>query len=354
MKWLECAARVGLACVVLVGACDTQQAAAVDVVGSSDLQHDLGVPLPDAARDTAAVDAGVDASAAVDSGRQPPSMLPPGSWDLIFADEFNGATDSPAAAHWLPGPAWAAGPRPGTHAWRDAIHTAEECYHDGLGHLVLRARMVGSERRACYLTTGDNGDDPSKWRTFGPGATGIYIEFRANVSRMRAFASWFAMWLMSPNNTYDGVPATGSEIDVMEYVPFTGPQYSLMNLFHSAVIWDKAAGHAEPPENAPFVDAWGQVDAAAYGADLEKDAFHTWGLEWYGDRQRFSFDGKVFWENTKGVSKAENHAIRLTIEIANGNPKNLWGHDVGAFEDNPATRLPSYAAIDYVRVYRKR
>ena len=299
-----------------------------------------------------AADAAIDTTPP-DGGAQPPTQLPAGTWNLIWADEFEGDADSPAAAHWLPGPAWAAGPRPGDHFWRDAVQSPDECRHDGQGHLELRARYINGERRACYLTTADNGDDPGLWTTFGPGATGIYIEFRADVSQMKAFASWFALWLMAPNDTYDSDPATGTEIDIMEYVPFTGPNYSLMNLFHAAVFWDLDAGRAEPPEHAPFIDAWGQVDATAYGMDLTQNAFHTWGLEWYGDKQRFYFDGNLFWENTNGVSTAENHGIRMTIEIDNGDPYNLWGHPVGAFEDNPPSRLPSYARVDYVRVYRK-
>ncbi len=60
---------------------------------------------------------------------------------------------------------------------------------------------------------------------------------------------------MAPNDTYDSDPATGSEIDIMEYVPFTGPNYSLMNLFHAAVIGDLDVGRAEPPEQAPTLES---------------------------------------------------------------------------------------------------
>ncbi len=292
------------------------------------------------------------------SGTQSPPVaqggLPPGKWKLKWNDEFTGSSGSPAASHWMTYPAWSSGPRPGDYYWRDAVNSPNECYHDGSGNLVLRTRYVNGERRACYLTTGDNGDDPSRWHTFGPGSKGTYIEFRANISKMKAFAAWFAMWLMSPNNTYDGKTNTGTEIDVMEYVPFTGPNYSLMNLFHSAVWWGdaKGTGSAEPPAGNA-VDDWGQINAGYWGADLTQNAFHTWGVEWYDDKQVFYFDGHPFWTNDRGVSNAEVHTIRLSIEIQNGNPYNLWGHPVGKFEDNPASRLPSHALVDYVRVYDK-
>ena len=343
MKYLSSMMRASIAA-ALVTACGGTAGHGFDAQGSRDASPDGAV---------GAVDAPVVDAGDPDSGPQPPTQLPPGSWALIWADEFNGATDSPAAIHWFSGPAWAAGPRPGDHFWRDAVTSPDECYHDGQGSLVLRARYFDGERRACYLTTGDNGDDPSEWLTFGPQSAGLYIEFRANLSQMRAFAAWFALWLMSPNDTYDGDLSTGSEIDIMEYIPFVGTQYSLMNLFHSAVWWEQPDGHVEPPPGSPYVDDYGQISAPAYGQDLTVDGFHTWGLEWYEDSQRFYFDGNLFWTNTDGVSTAENHAIRMTIEIQNGDPYNLWGHPVGAFEDNDATRLPSQALVDYVRVYRK-
>jgi hypothetical protein len=293
-----------------------------------------------------------DELAAVEPGTSQGTGLPPGTWELSWSDEFEAPANTPASSHWMTYPAWAEGPRPGDHYWRDAVNSPSECYHDGDGNLVLRTRYVDGERRACYLTTGGNGYDVSQWTTFGPGTQGTYIEFRANISRMRAFASWFAMWLMSPNDTYDGEPSTGSEIDVMEYIPFTGPQYSLENLFHSAVWWEQPEGISEPPPGGP-VDAWHQLDATWFGADLTEDGYHTWGVEWYGDLQRFYFDGTPYWTNQVGVSGADNHTIRLSIEIQNGNPYNLWGHPVGAFEDNDSARLPSYARVDYVRVYTK-
>ena len=73
----------------------------------------------------------------------------------------------------------------------------------------------------------------------------------------------------------------------------------------------------------------------------------------------YYLNGEPFWinRNKNYISTDETHGIRLTIEIANGDPekggKNHWGHAVGLFEDNPADRLPSFAYVDYVRVYQK-
>lgn len=280
-----------------------------------------------------------------------------GQWRSTWSDEFDEVEGAAPGSDWDLGPNWAAGPREGTHAWRDAVTDPGECFHDGDGSLVLRTRRVQDENRVCYVE--------SKDRAFGPGENGAFIEFRANVSDMKAMASWFAMWLMTPgknadgiDHAYDGNPATGTEVDVMEFVPFEGPNYTLNDKFHVANFWGDELGNAgggqsEPPLNLPFTDEYGQTTGSAFGSDLRDDKFHTWGVESYDDRQIFYFDGEPFWTNTEGVSTAETHQLRLSIEIANGAPYNIWGHAVGAFEDNPAGNLPSQVLVDYVRVYER-
>jgi hypothetical protein len=257
--------------------------------------------------------------------------LPQGKWGLVWNDEFSGSAGAPPASHWLPGLKWA------NYLWRDAVISMDQAYLDGNGHLVMRAEYKNGQRLCSYLTTSGDGWPESQWATFGPGDSGIYIECRANVSQFKAFAAWWAFWLFDYTNPYSGDPANGSEIDIMEYVPFSNSSYTLMNLFHTAVIWGPSV---QPPNN------YGQTA-------FDQSQYHTWGIEWYKDRQIFYIDTTVFWTNTQGVSTHAGHGIRLTIEISNGNPTNLWGHPVGKFEDNPVDRLPSYAYVDYVRVYQR-
>jgi len=261
-------------------------------------------------------------------------------WGLLWNDEFNGAKDSAPAEHWRAGAIWK---KDGT--WRDATLSRDEAYLDGKGNLVMRTRYEGGKRLAPYLATSEKGTYPKdKSITFGPGENGIFIEWRANVSQFKAYAAWFALWLYS-DTPYTGDPAKGSEIDVMEYVPFQNDAYSLMNIFNAAVhIANGGPTSASPPR--------------PYGhTKFDAEQWHTWGLHWTKDRQVFYLDGKPYWVNTKNVSTDDTHGLRMTIEIANGDPekgnKNSWGHAVGKFEDNPESRLPSYAYIDYVRVYKK-
>lgn len=261
-------------------------------------------------------------------------------WELIWADEFNGDKGAPPAAHWRPGAIWQK-----DGMWRDATLAPDEAYLDGKGNLVMRTRYVDGKRLAPYLVTSEEGtytDEESV--TFGPGEGEIFIEWRVNVSQFKAYAAWFALWLFS-DTPYTGDPLKGSEIDVMEYVPFEGEQYSLMSLFNAAIhVKDGGLMQASP--------------STPYGhTKFDEKEWHTWGLYWTKDKQVFYLDGKPYWVNTQYVSPTDDHGLRMTIEIANGDPakgnKNHWGHAVGKFEDNPEERLPSYAYIDYVRVFKK-
>jgi len=260
-------------------------------------------------------------------------------WQLIWADEFNGKQGAPPARHWSQGITWKKDDK-----WRDSTLSMKEAYLDGQGNLILRTRYVEGKRLAPYLVTSDAGNLPKDRRhTWGPGEHGIYIEWRVNVSKFKAYAAWFAIWIFA-DKPYTGDRTKGSEIDVMEYVPYKCQQYTLMNKFHAAAHVGDKKPSARPP--------------AEYGfTEFDETKWHTWGLEWYKDRQIFYLDGKVFWRNSKNVSTSDTHGIRMTIEIENGKPEknncNAWGHPVGKFEDNPPSRLPSYASIDYVRVYRK-
>lgn len=293
------------------------------------------------------------------SAPEPPAgpasdTLPAGDWSLVWADEFDGPEGSFPGGAWRLGPTYGEETEPEVYAWRDAVYRRSECYLDGSGVLTLRAERSGGENRACFLATSD--PRYGARAEFGPGETGtIYVEYRANVAQVNSHAAWFAGWLMSPHDTYDGNPATGSEVDVFEYVPFTNSSYTLDTLYHAAVHWrSDGTGTSKPAPFAPWISDYSQVDPmAAVATDLRDDAFHTYGVEWSGTEQRFYFDGHLVWTNTEGVSTAQNHGIILSIEIQNGDPWNVWGHPVGRFEDNAPSRASSHAYVDYVRVYRR-
>lgn len=260
-------------------------------------------------------------------------------WELVWEDDFKGPKGAPPEEHWRAGAIWK---KDGT--WRDATLSRDEAYLDGKGNLVMRTRYEDGKRLAPYLVTSEAGTySKAESLTFGPGEDGIFIEWRANVSQFKAHAAWFALWLFS-DTPYTKDSAQGSEIDLMEYVPFQNNVYSLMNKFNAAVhLADDGSASVSPP--------------VSHGhTEFNEKQWHTWGLLWTKDKQVFYLDGKPYWVNTKYVSSNDTHGLRMSIEIANGDPakgnKNNWGHAVGKFEDNPTDRLPSYAYVDYVRVYQ--
>jgi hypothetical protein len=198
-------------------------------------------------------------------------------WELVWNDEFNGSKGSPPADHWRAGAKWQ---KDGT--WRDATLSRKEAYHDGKENLVMRTRYHGGKRLAPYLVTSEKGTyTKAQSILFGPGENGTFIEWRANVSQFRAHAAWFALWLFS-DHPYTGDPAKGSEIDVMEYVPFGNDVYTPMNKFNTAIhLRDDGTASVSPPKpNGHTV--------------FDENQWHTWGLHWTRDLQVFYLDGKPY------------------------------------------------------------
>lgn len=257
---------------------------------------------------------------------------PPGRWRQVWADEFEGPQGARPAPHWFFFDGW------GKTRWRDAWYTTQDAFLDGQGHLVIRSRLDpadGGKAKTAYLQTYDWKVPQARWATFGPGS---YIEARLNLAGLQARAQWAAFWLFDPSDTYDGDPANGTEIDVLEYVVIAGEG----NAFHVANHWG--------PQGAAWGHEGRRIDASAYGIDLRAGGFHTFGLDWQRDRLRYYLDGKEVWTTTTGVSTSTGHALMLSIEISDG-PANAWGqNDVFARD---AALLPDAFVVDYVRVFAR-
>ena len=175
---------------------------------------------------------------------------PPGRWRQVWADEFEGPQGARPAPHWFFFDGW------GKTRWRDAWYTEEDAFLDGQGHLVIRSRLDpadGGKAKTAYLQTYDWKVPQARWTTFGPGH---YIEARLNLAGLQARAQWAAFWLFDPSDTYDGDPANGTEIDVLEYVVIAGEG----NAFHVANHWG--------PQGAAWGHEGRRIDASAYGIDL--------------------------------------------------------------------------------------
>ena len=229
------------------------------------------------------------------------------SSDLAWSEEFDGPAGSLPDSQWRFFDAWGSG------KWRDTHYNERNAYLDGDGNLVLRGRPNGGQYEASYLIG----------PTFGPGK---YVEARIDLTRMDEKGPWAAFWLYDEQGAYDGNPATGTEIDIMEYVranDWTTTRYTSNN--HYAEGGSGSSG------------TWHE------GADPSKGGFHTYGVDWHRDRLDFYFDDRKMWSVTRGVSTSQDQAVILSIEHAAGS-SNPWTAD--------APRVPGdvHMVVDYVRV----
>ena len=275
-----------------------------------------------------------------------PTAPPPSSstYKRVFTEDFNGSSLSGS---------WETPPWPGTEIARHVDvgvdFRRDQCVVSD-GKLKVRATLDGSRVRSCYAHTDE---------TFGPGSGQLKIEYRVNLSRVQAEGGWFAAWLntlSSEGNPYDNDVTTGTEIDVVEYVPFEGAYaYSnngidTRNSFHPAVhtVDDGGGGIISPDTKGN-----GFYDASKKGIDL-RSGYHTFGLEWNAECQVFSVDGQPVWTNREGVSSAEVHRLMLTMEMSNAGDTgyNNWGFASGRYTDNLQDN-PAEALVDWVRVDRK-
>jgi beta-glucanase (GH16 family) len=234
---------------------------------------------------------------------------------LIWRDEFDGATGSRPAPHWFFFDGWGLG------KWRDAYYTKDDAYLDGSGHLVIRARLDGAVLKTSYLQTYDWSVPESRWTTFCPGK-GKYVEARIKLSDIEAGGLWPGFWLFDPSDTYDGDPANGTEIDIMEYlVSFGKPTSWTKHLPHGTFNYYNVANH------------WGKgkaesegkyVDAGAHGVNLRDGEYHTFAVEWYSDSLTYYLDGRPIWFTKNGVSTSDGQALLISMEYNKG-PGDAWG-----------------------------
>ncbi len=271
------------------------------------------------------------------------SDLPSGNWTLNWHDEFSGAANSLPASHWF----FYMG-ESSNNMWRDAKYTNEDAYLDGNGNLSIRARLVNDTLTTSYLRSFSYSGNQSDWTLFGPDE-GTYVETRLKLTEMVAGGLWCAFWLYSPFNTYDGNPATGTEMDIMEYVLGYGAPGSWTALLNggNTLNYYNISNHWNPNDD-PSVGKY--VYANDYGVNLRDGNFHTFGVEWYKDKSIYYMDGDSVFSTSEGVAQNATQALMLSMEY-DAPPDDAWGLN----EDvrNYANDLPDYFLIDYVRVYKK-
>lgn len=254
------------------------------------------------------------------------------SWNLIWSDEFNGASGSfPNAANWNydvgNNGGW------GNGEWQHycaAGSNAAPCssanpnvFMNGGGSLVIRARRdsAGTWTSTRMLTRGK-----------------FQVQYGRIEARMRlvpARGLWPAFWMLGTDIGSVGWPACG-EIDIMEWVINYGP-----NVTSSAIHGPGYSGGGNIGVSAGFPG----------GGRVDDPGFHIYGVIWSPNQIQFYRDNTSNIIRTitpanipPGTSWAYNHPFFLILNQAVG----------GNWFPGPDGSTPAVndVLVDYVRVYQ--
>ncbi len=244
-------------------------------------------------------------------GAQGPARL-----RLVWSDEFDGAADTlPDPDKWtydLGGNGW------GNNELEVYTNTRENVFHDGQGHLVIRA-----------VKTASGGFTSARIKTQGK----FQVRYGRIEARMKipyGQGIWPAFWMLGADISTAGWPKCG-EIDIMENIgkePSTvhatvhGPGYSGGNGIGKGI---------DLPASARF-----------------SDEFHIYAAYWSPEWIEFSLDGRPYFTVTlkslpEGAGWAFDHPFFVILNLAVG----------GSWPGNPdaTTTFPQDLTVDWVRVW---
>jgi beta-glucanase (GH16 family) len=272
---------------------------------------------PDHAGSEAAVEVAADLRDARDAriladGRRDGVRVDVPSASLVWSDEFdapaNTGIDSTKWNYvtWPPGQV-----NNEKQRYTDSLNNV---FHDGEGHLVLRARYAPN---AAYPYTSGRIDTSHKV-SFGPGHR---VEVRAKLPA--GGGSFPGIVMMGTSGSW---PTCG-QLSLME-------QYGQDKSLVYAAVYAGSASGSGSTDNTPYAFP----DATAAGAD-----FHVYSLDWYSDHVDFWVDGDaVLSSDYAKTSPLSNITEYVILDLA-------LGGDMGGVIDNDA--FPMDMVIDYVRVY---
>ena len=300
---------------------------------------------------------------------------PTGEWVLDWQDEFEG-TGEPEK--WYPflgfTPDEFSSKAEKGIRWNGKTEESSQMYSsksgnhwlNGKGELVLRvvtdktkSNANGKKVDAAYLMTGY----PAKWdktepsgvkwqgKFFSPAESPLYICTRIKTNELKGFSTWFAFWVFSKTRSYNGVPADGTEIDVVE-IP-KGKKDYLNKAFNVANHW---AQNGKGSESLQLNSASDPKSTDL--VDVNDDQYHTYGVEWTKTYMKCYVDGKLYYTFTENIpTDPVDMMILLTLEYQ----KNVWDPDQGDgrtegpfVSDDEKLRVMSQVYVDYVRVYKQK
>jgi beta-glucanase (GH16 family) len=236
-------------------------------------------------------------------------------WKLVWSDEF----DEPG----LPDPAkWSYETGMLRNHEKQFYTRDRENARVEDGHLVIEARKEKREKgdyTSASLNTHGHGD----W-TYGR------VEVKAKLPAARG--TWPAIWMLPGDIGKVGWPKCG-EIDIMEHVGYD-----------PAVIHGTL--HSEAYNHVKHTQRSSKVRVPAFATD-----FHTYSMEWSGEKILMEIDGKVFatFDKKPGDGVAQwpfDKPFYLILNLAVGGD---WGGVKGI--DDAA--FPQRMEVDFVRIYQK-
>lgn len=245
------------------------------------------------------------------------------TWTLTWADEFDGAVNSPPdAKKWgydIGGNGW------GNNELQTYTNRTQNAYLDGEGNLIIKVikeTFTGTDGITRNYTS-------ARLLTRGKFEQ-RYGRFEARLKVPFGQGIWPAFWMLGNNIDTVSWPACG-EIDIMEHIgkapsvnhgTLHGPGYSGGN---------PLTGIYTLPNGQKFTDE-----------------FHSFAVEWEPGAIRFYVDGNLYHTKTpanvpSGSRWVFDHPFFMILNVAVG----------GNFPGNPddSTTFPQTLIVDYVRVY---
>lgn len=247
-------------------------------------------------------------------------------WELVFHDDFNGTTLDTSKWNKIDYVSWNA---PDWRRYQSRDDELVTVNGDGtvslwgkFGDYTSQADQTGaSDTYAC------GGIFTNQTFTFQYG----YVEVRAQFNCKDG--AWPAIWMM-PTDGSDW-PKNG-EIDIMEHLNWEGVVFQTIH-------YKNASG-----DNVSQSTQKGSGSTAWFPTVEDKEAFHTYGVEWTEQGIKFFMDGKCTasfdteTSNPNWPFNKEDNPYYLMLDMQLGGS---WVGEIGELGDGAVMN------IDYVRVY---
>jgi beta-glucanase (GH16 family) len=269
---------------------------------------------------------------------------PPAGFTLTWGDSFGGGSGTGldrGTYKYATGP----GSQFGTGEIETATDSVKNVFHDGQGHLVLRALHTGGDPGQGWTS----GRFETKTDTFGAAKGGV-VRMQAsiqqpNVGRSNGAGYWPAFWMLGQGLRDGGEWPDIGEVDILEEVNGRG---SVFGTLHCGVSPGGPCGEST---------GIGSGEKACAGC---RTGFHTYAVEIdrksSPERIRWFLDGRNYFTieqdrvDARTWTHAVDHPFYIIFDLAMG------GGFPGAFGGGPNADTVSGGAmkVDYVAVYNRR